>query len=123
MNRVARALSLLETGRLLLRTRIKPQATPPDEPRRILVLGYNAIGDMIFFLPVLEGLRRRWPQARIVWLSDGRELVDEFLPGTGLCDEIWFREENQIMFRNIGLGLRPCPEICTKHCHLKDPAA
>jgi sulfatase maturation enzyme AslB (radical SAM superfamily) len=37
-------------------------------------------------------------------------------------DEIWFKEENQIRFRNIALGLRPCPELCTKSCHLKEPA-
>jgi ADP-heptose:LPS heptosyltransferase len=47
---------------------------------------------MIFFMPALEGLRRRWPQARIIWLSDREELVDELLPAAGLCDEIWFRE-------------------------------
>ncbi len=35
--------------------------------------------------------------------------------------DVWFRDENQRMFRNIALGRRPCPEICTKHCHLKEP--
>ena len=37
-------------------------------------------------------------------------------------DEIWFKEANQIMFRNIALGLRPCPELCTEQCHLKRPS-
>jgi hypothetical protein len=37
-------------------------------------------------------------------------------------DEIWFAAENQKTFRNIGLGIGSCPEVCTKHCHLKDPA-
>jgi sulfatase maturation enzyme AslB (radical SAM superfamily) len=41
---------------------------------------------------------------------------------TETIDEIWFREENQILFRNVGMGLHPCPQICTKHCHLKEPA-
>lgn len=36
-------------------------------------------------------------------------------------EEIWFREDNQILFRNIALGLHPCPEVCTKLCHLKEP--
>jgi MoaA/NifB/PqqE/SkfB family radical SAM enzyme len=38
-------------------------------------------------------------------------------------DEIWFRPENQTTFRNIRLGLAPCPDICTKHCHLKKPTS
>lgn len=92
MNRFSRALSLVESGRLLLRRRLESQAASSQEPERILVLGYNAIGDLIFFLPVLEGLRRRWPRAKIVCLADGKEITEDILSGTGLCDEVWCRE-------------------------------
>jgi sulfatase maturation enzyme AslB (radical SAM superfamily) len=40
---------------------------------------------------------------------------------TETIDQIWYNEENQIKFRNIALGIPSCPEICTKHCHLKEP--
>lgn len=92
MNRFSRALSLVESGRLLLRRRLEPQAASSQEPERILVLGYNAIGDLIFFLPVLEGLRGRWPKAKLVCLADGKEITEDILSGTGLCDEVWCRE-------------------------------
>jgi ADP-heptose:LPS heptosyltransferase len=65
---------------------------PPAVPRRILVLGYAAIGDLIFFLPVLEALRREWPQAQIVFLSNYYATTEELLPATGLVDEIWFED-------------------------------
>jgi pyruvate-formate lyase-activating enzyme len=37
-------------------------------------------------------------------------------------DEIWFKRENQITFRNIALGVGSCPKVCTEHCHLKAPS-
>jgi len=92
LNRLSRALSLFESGRLLLRRRLQPRTAPTPAPRRILVLGYNAIGDLIFFLPVLEGLRGHWPRARIVCLADGKEITEDILRGTGLCDEVWYRD-------------------------------
>ena len=36
-------------------------------------------------------------------------------------DEIWFKEANQITFRNIASGISRCPDVCTKRCHLKEP--
>ena len=35
--------------------------------------------------------------------------------------EVWFAPANQVMFRNIALGIHECPELCTKHCVLKEP--
>ncbi|MDD5656711.1 MAG: glycosyltransferase family 9 protein [Elusimicrobia bacterium] len=64
----------------------------PAEPRRVLVLGYAAIGDLIFFQPVLEGLRRQYPMARIVFLANPYPTTREYLPATGLVDEIWLWE-------------------------------
>lgn len=57
--------------------------------RRVLVLGYGAIGDTVFFLPVLEALRRGLPEARLVWLSNPAPVADELIPATGLVDEVW----------------------------------
>lgn len=56
--------------------------------RRILVLGYAAIGDLIFFLPVLEALRARWPKAKITFVANPYPTTRELLPATGLVDEI-----------------------------------
>jgi len=92
MKATARALSLLETGRIFIGQRLGPKTLPAVSPRRILILGYAAIGDCIFFLPVLEELRRRWPDAKITWLADCRPLIDELVPATGLVDEIWYRD-------------------------------
>src|SRR5690242_14237563 len=37
-------------------------------PRRILIIKPSAIGDVVHALPVLNLLRRRWPEAKIGWL-------------------------------------------------------
>lgn len=78
---------LVETARALALAKApKPERL---EPRRILVVGYAAIGDLLFFLPVLEGLRRRWPQARLTFLANAYPTTQELLPATGLAEEIW----------------------------------
>jgi lipopolysaccharide heptosyltransferase I len=38
------------------------------EPQRILLIKPSAIGDVVHALPILNLLRRRWPQAHISWL-------------------------------------------------------
>lgn len=83
---------LLDTAAaaLLGKARLKPGA--PLEPRKVLILGYAAIGDLIFFLPVLEGLRRRWPQAKVTWLANSYPTTKELLPAAGLADEIWLHD-------------------------------
>src|SRR4051812_38676901 len=40
-------------------------ATPPQ---RILIIKPSAVGDVVHTLPILNLLRRRWPEARISWL-------------------------------------------------------
>ena len=40
----------------------------PSPPRRILIIKPSAIGDVVHALPVLNLLRRRWPDAHISWL-------------------------------------------------------
>jgi ADP-heptose:LPS heptosyltransferase len=63
---------------------------PPARPlNRILILGHGAVGDTLFFLPVVETLRRERPKARLVWLSNPSWVSKELIPATGLCDEVW----------------------------------
>ena len=63
-----------------------PEARPLE---RVLILGYGAIGDSIFFLPALESLRAALPKARLVWVSNPAPVLDELIPATGLVDETW----------------------------------
>src|SRR5438477_6661505 len=40
----------------------------PSPPDRILIIKPSAIGDVVHTLPILNLLRRRWPNAHIAWL-------------------------------------------------------
>ncbi|MBP7933263.1 MAG: lipopolysaccharide heptosyltransferase I [Phycisphaerae bacterium] len=56
--------------------------------RRILIIKPSSLGDVIHALPVLSGLRRRFPEARISWLVstscmgliEGHPELDELIP-------------------------------------------
>jgi ADP-heptose:LPS heptosyltransferase len=61
----------------------------PRPVRNLLVIGYGAIGDTLFFLPTARALRAAHPRARLVWLSNPAPVADELIPATGLADEIW----------------------------------
>ena len=39
-----------------------------DPPRRILIIKPSAIGDVVHALPVLNLVRRRWPEAQVSWV-------------------------------------------------------
>jgi heptosyltransferase-1 len=63
-------------------------AMPPRRGmRRILLIKLSSAGDIIHALPVLAGLRRRWPEAHIAWmvstpfaeLLDGHPDLDEVI--------------------------------------------
>jgi len=63
---------------------LKSPQPPPDrlQPRRICLIKPSALGDVVQTLPVLAGLRARWPRAHISWvvnrpLSSLLESVDE----------------------------------------------
>jgi heptosyltransferase-1 len=46
-------------------------ARPPLDqlrPRRVLLVKPSALGDVVQTLPVLAGLRRRWPDAHLAWV-------------------------------------------------------
>jgi lipopolysaccharide heptosyltransferase II len=49
---------------------LKRKRTPLDqlEPRRICIIKPSALGDIVHALPVLTGLRRRFPEASITWV-------------------------------------------------------
>src|SRR5690606_27528008 len=56
-------------------------------PRNILIVMLSALGDAVHVLPVVNALRRHWPQARITWviqpvphqLVRNHPAVDEFI--------------------------------------------
>ena len=56
--------------------------------RRILIIKPSSFGDVIHALPVLNGLRRRYPQSHIAWLVatgcagllEGHRALDEIIP-------------------------------------------
>jgi heptosyltransferase I len=58
-----------------------------EPPREIAVVMLSALGDAVHVLPVVNALKRRWPEARITWviqpvphmLVAGHENVDEFV--------------------------------------------
>ena len=39
---------------------------PP--PREILLVMLSALGDAVHVLPVVNALRRKWPESRITWV-------------------------------------------------------
>jgi lipopolysaccharide heptosyltransferase I len=59
----------------------------PSPPRRILLIKPSAIGDVVHALPILNLLRRKWPDAHIAWvltpacanLLDGHPLLNEVI--------------------------------------------
>jgi ADP-heptose:LPS heptosyltransferase len=61
----------------------------PSEPKKILFIGYAAIGDLIFLLPVLETLRSKFPKAEITFLANPYPTTEELLPATKLADHVW----------------------------------
>lgn len=40
----------------------------PTPPRRILIIKPSAIGDIVHALPILNLIRRRWPDAHVTWV-------------------------------------------------------
>lgn len=54
--------------------------------QRILIIRLSAIGDIIMSTAILPGLRARYPDAHIAWLTEG--LGAEILGGNDLIDEL-----------------------------------
>ena len=59
----------------------------PTPPREILIVMLSALGDAVHVLPVVNALKRTWPESRITWviqpvpyeLVKDHESVDEFI--------------------------------------------
>jgi ADP-heptose:LPS heptosyltransferase len=56
------------------------------------VLGYAAVGDAIFFLPVLAGLRKLFPESRVTFLANPSPVSKELIPAAGLVDDVELAE-------------------------------
>ncbi len=59
----------------------------PRAPREIAIVMLSALGDAVHVLPVINALKRKWPEARITWviqpvpyqLVHNHEAVDDFI--------------------------------------------
>lgn len=92
VNYVDAAFSFFTSLRLWRGEKPPPPGAGPLSVQRILILGYAAIGDLIFLLPVLELLRKHYPEAKITFIANRYPTSEELLPATGLVDDIWFVE-------------------------------
>ena len=66
----------------------------PSPPRRILLIKPSAIGDVVHALPILNLLRRRWPDAHIAWLLT--PACANLLEGHPLLDQIILFERGKL---------------------------
>ena len=58
-----------------------------DKISKILLFGYGGIGDQVMFLPVMVSLRRKYPDARIEYVSKMNNPFVDFLKPYGLVDQ------------------------------------
>lgn len=70
----------------------KPPATAP--PARVLIIKPSALGDVVTAVPVLRGLRRTYPQARISWLL--RRSCAPIVEGDDDLDEVIYFERRRL---------------------------
>lgn len=59
----------------------------PSEPRRILIVRLGAIGDVARVMPMLAGLRRRFPHAEIDWVVQSK--AADLLAGHPEIARLW----------------------------------
>ncbi len=59
----------------------------PAEPRRILIVRLGALGDVARVLPMLNGLRQRFPAAEIDWVVQSK--AADLLTGHPQIDRLW----------------------------------
>ncbi|MDR3274778.1 MAG: DUF374 domain-containing protein [Endomicrobium sp.] len=66
------------------------------EPK-ILIVQPSRIGDIIFSLPVLSALKKRYPNAKISWIVDDR--CCEILEGNACLENIFIWNRKQVSFK------------------------
>lgn len=81
-----------------------------NEADRILIVKLNRLGDTVAFLPAIYALRKGLPKARLTVLTT--EIGREVLKGSGLVDEIWVSDINEI--KTAG-GFFKCLSRVKKH--------
>ncbi|MBK1655750.1 glycosyltransferase family 9 protein [Allochromatium vinosum] len=79
--------------------------------KSILVVRLSAIGDIVFASPLVAALRRRWPEARIVWLvqPECAALLDRHpdLDAVIVCPlRHWQRLWRERRYRELWAGIR-----------------
>ncbi|MDR2755259.1 MAG: glycosyltransferase family 9 protein [Planctomycetaceae bacterium] len=73
-----------------------------SRPRRILIVRFSAIGDVVHTLPVLIALRTRFPHAEIAWLIE--EKMSKLLLGHWALDRLiivkknWIKSWSEVVF-------------------------
>lgn len=72
----------------------------PAEPRRILIVRLGALGDVARVLPMLNGLRKRFPAAEIDWVVQSK--AADLLAGHPQIDRLWV-----VPFRRWSEALSP----------------
>ena len=69
---------------------LTPPAGPPlGPPGKVLIIKPSALGDVVTALPVLRGLRRTFPQARLSWLLS-RSCADLVARDPDLDEVVYF---------------------------------
>ena len=82
-----------------------PRQGEVHEPRKILVIRRNGIGDMICALPLIRHLHGAWPSARIDVLASPRNAP--ILGGVPLVSGVHLYRRGAGLMRNHYLNLRP----------------
>ncbi|MBI3551225.1 MAG: glycosyltransferase family 9 protein [Elusimicrobia bacterium] len=65
-------------------------------PQKTLIIGYGAVGDVIFMLPMLKALRQGLPGTRLSFVSDRNPATTELLPAASLVDEIFYHDLHEL---------------------------
>lgn len=79
---------------LLRRLLSQPPRIPAPPYRRILILRYDVLGDMVLSLPVLREFRRTLPNTRLDALCSPQNAV--LLQGSGYVDHIYLHYKNPL---------------------------
>jgi len=90
-------------------------------PRRILVLRFGAVGDLVRTLPAVELMHRTWPEAKIAWAIEEHTLP--LLADHPLVDQWIVYDRDQFVrdLRRLRPGFVRCARRWTKEVRAFDP--